>query len=107
MYTYTVYVYVHIGATRSLPRSPAHAVTSSCQQPGTKSDRRPADKPRIKRLFTAYVCSLSVWLGFRFVRASEESSWTVVYGSVEWPCPEAGTDVYIYIYIYTHTHICY
>ena len=45
----------------------------SGQQPGTKSGRRPADKPRIDRLSTAGFVPPSVYIGVSFVRASRDT----------------------------------
>ena len=60
------------------------------QQPVTQNDRTPADKPRINRLLTANtqvanrgVCSSISLHRISFVRASEESSRTVVFDPLD------------------------
>ena len=49
------------------------------QQPGTKSGRRPGDKPRIIRGSTARLVPPSVYMGFPLFNASEETFGTIVF----------------------------
>ena len=65
---------------------------STCQQPGTKSGRRPANKPVINRSSTARRVSRFGLHGISYVHASGETSRTVVFGDLgvgnERSCPE-------------------